>query len=98
MHNQSLNNRPDVPIRTAVSAGEPDSDMVNLGKLTPAPEVVRMFGIRPGPHQLMQVEYENNSYEVIYVNSEQAGSLTYLMDAPATVDNAGSRTRPVYTQ
>lgn len=80
----------------AVDAGEPDRGMVELGQLDPVPEEVRMFGIRSGPHQLLQVGYSNGSYEVVYVNTRQAGSLKHLMVAPTSEANAAVRTRPVY--
>ena len=80
----------------AVSAGSPDQGLVELGQLDPAPEQVRVFGIRSGPHQLLQVGYEDDSYEVVYVNTREAGSLKHLMAAPVSQANAASRTRPVY--
>ncbi len=77
----------------AVSASNPDAGGVVLGQLDPAPEGVNMFGIRPGQHQLMQVHYtgDTDSYEVVYVDSREPGSLQHLMAEP-TADGA----RPVY--
>ncbi|HEX5677531.1 MAG TPA: hypothetical protein VFX91_06145 [Alcanivorax sp.] len=82
----------------AVSAAQPDAGMVTLGQLDPVPESVTMFGARPGPHQLMQVQYEgeDDRYEVIYVNTLEADSLTHLMPEPVDAVNAGALTRPVY--
>jgi hypothetical protein len=82
----------------AVSATQPDAGMVTLGQLNPVPENVTMFGTRPGPHQLMQVQYEgaDDSYEVIYVNTLEADSLKHLMSEPVDAANAGTLTRPVY--
>ncbi|GGX40997.1 hypothetical protein [Saccharospirillum salsuginis] len=80
----------------AVSAGSPDQGLVELGRLDPAPETVRVFGIRSGPHQLLRVGYEDDSYEVVYVNTEEADSLKHLMAAPSSQANAAAWTRPVY--
>ncbi len=80
----------------AVSASQPDAGMVTLGQLDPVPEDVTMFGIRPGPHQLMQVEHAGERYEVIYVNTLEADSLRHLMSEPADATNAATLTRPVY--
>lgn len=85
----------------AVSATQPDAGMVTLGQLNPPPETVTMFGIRPGPHQLMRVQYEgesDDSYEVVYVNTLEAGSLRHLMSEPTDATNAGSLVRPVYSR
>lgn len=82
----------------AVSAAQPDAGMVTLGQLDPVPENVTMFGARPGPHQLMQIQYEgaDDRYEVIYVNTLEADSLIHLMSEPVDAANAGALTRPVY--
>lgn len=82
----------------AVRADQPDAGMVTLGQLSPIPEAVQLFGMRSGSHQLMQVGYEDDSYEVIYVNTEQADSLRYLMTSPSSADGAGTQTRPVYSK
>ncbi len=80
----------------AVKAGSPDQGMVILGRLNPAPETVRMLGTRSGPHQLLQVSYEDDSAEVVYVNTHQANSLKHLMAEPSSQPGAGAQTRPVY--
>jgi hypothetical protein len=64
--------------------------------LDPIPENVTMFGIRSGPHQLMQVEHAGDRYEIIYVNTLEADSLRSLMSEPSDATNAGTLTRPVY--
>ncbi len=79
----------------AVSAADPSEGMVELGKLPATIKGVRMFGLAPGPHRLLQVVNSENSHEVIYVNTRERDSLKHLMDAPSLGGNYSQYTRPV---
>lgn len=61
----------------AVSAANPAAGMVTLGTLPSGATNATLFGLAPGPHRLLQVEIdgEPNTYEVIYVNTDQENSL-----------------------
>lgn len=76
----------------AVSARQPASGAVSLGDLPLGAIDVRMFGLAPGPHRLLQVEHEDDLFEVIYVNTREADSLLQLMTEPEV---NGSDNRPV---
>lgn len=68
----------------AVSAASPVDGMVVLGELDQDPDEVRMFGSQPGPHRLAQVEYEDGTFEVVYMNTRQKNSLRPLTPAPVS--------------
>jgi hypothetical protein len=68
----------------AVEAANPLEGMVVLGELDTPPEEVRLFGADPGPHRLAQVEYDDDAFEVIYMNTRQENSLRALTAAPVT--------------
>jgi|GEM_PF-3505342 len=68
----------------AVSAADPTAGMVLLGELSSNTEEVRLFGSASGPHRLAQVEYEDGTFEVVYMNTRHADSLKSLMPAPAS--------------
>lgn len=79
----------------AVSAVDPARGMVELGKLPETIEGVRMFGLAPGPHRLLQVVHGEKSHEVIYVNTRERNSLKHLMDTPTLGRDNSQYTRPV---
>ncbi len=79
----------------AVSAVDPAKGMVELGKLPSTIEGVRMFGLAPGPHRLLQVVHGEKSHEVIYVNTRARDSLKHLMDAPTQGGDYSQYTRPI---
>lgn len=68
----------------AVAAADPTAGMVPLGELAPNTEEVRLFGAASGPHRLAQVEYDDGTFEVVYMNTRRAESLKSLMPAPAS--------------
>src|SRR5690554_4198829 len=68
----------------AVSAADPTAGMVLLGELSSNTEEVRLFGSASGPHRLAQVEYEDGTFEVVYMNTRHANSLKFLMPKPAS--------------
>lgn len=59
----------------AVSAADPKAGMVALGELDAAPENVVMYGLAPGPHRLIQVQADEDTAVVYYVNTREANSL-----------------------
>lgn len=67
---------------SAVSARQPANGAVSLGALPSSAIDVRMFGLAPGPHRLLQVEHEDELFEVVYVNTREASSLLRLMSTP----------------
>jgi hypothetical protein len=73
----------------AVSAAAPKDGMVNFGKLPNSASEVRMFGIAPGPHRLLQttLEGEPDSYEVIYLDTRNKDSLQVISGQASTEDN-----------
>ena len=73
----------------ALDATEPDAGKVDLGNLPGNAEYARLMGIGPGPHRLLQTveEGEPDSFEVIYVNTREEGSLQTVSFGPDTSEN-----------
>lgn len=73
----------------AVSAAAPQDGMVNFGQLPNSATEVRMFGIAPGPHRLLQttLKGEPDSYEVIYLDTRNKDSLQVISAQASTEDN-----------
>ncbi len=69
----------------AVSAEDPEAGKVILGDLPSGAHTATMFGLAPGPHRLLQTAYGESpvSYEVIYVNTQEEGSLTTVSGQPS---------------
>lgn len=68
----------------AVNAANPDAGMVVLGELPSSTKEVAFRGLGMAPRRLARVEHDNNSYEVIAVDTTKAGSLKHLHDTPVT--------------
>jgi hypothetical protein len=78
----------------AVNAADPAAGMVSLGTLPSGATDATLFGLAPGPHRLLQVEIDGSpaSYEVIYVNTDQQGS---LVTVSAQAHEDGQLMRPL---
>jgi hypothetical protein len=90
----------------AVAAANPLEGMVILGELDAPAEGVRLFGTAPGPHRLAQVENDDETFEVVYMNTRNKDSLRTLTPAPVvdwemplesgtSIDISASGTRPL---
>jgi hypothetical protein len=76
----------------AVDANNPEAGRVVLGNLAKPAENIAMGRAAPGPHRLMQVTYEGDedSFEVVYVNTREKNSLKHLMNNPASDSEVGA--------
>lgn len=68
----------------AFEAGAPNKGMVVLGTLPNTTETLNILGTGRGPHRLLQLVHEDDSAEVLYVDTRSKGSLKHLMETPAT--------------
>lgn len=68
----------------ALEAGAPSKGMVILGTLPSTTEALQLFGAGRGPHRLLQLIHEDDSAEVLYVDTRSKGSLKHLMPAAAS--------------
>ena len=77
----------------AVSATDPAAGAVSLGSLPGAAQEVRVFGIAPGPHRLMQAVSAGSpeTLDVLYVNTREEDSLRVI----STQSSGNSYQRPV---
>lgn len=74
----------------AISVSDPDAGMVNFGTLPNSASEVKMFGIAPGPHRLLQTTLDgggNDSHEVIYVDTRDKDSMRVISSQASGEDN-----------
>lgn len=66
----------------AINAAVPDAGAVRLGQLPGAADQVRMFGLAPGPHRLLQALSSGTpeTRDVLYVNTRQEDSLRVISE------------------
>lgn len=67
----------------ALEAGAPDKGAVLLGTLPDTTEHIILHGLGRSPHRLLQLVHDDESAEVVYVDTRESGSLRHLMEAPA---------------
>lgn len=68
----------------AFEATKPNEGRVILGTLPASTDMVILYGPGQGPHRLLQVVHDDESAEVIAVDTRTKGSLRRLMTTPAT--------------
>jgi len=67
----------------AVAADAPNQGIVILGPLPSSLKEINFAGIGAGPHRLIGIKHQNESYEIIAVDTARKGSLKRLMSSPA---------------